>query len=163
MKEGRWKCRSDGQRGKPKPGFPRCPQPFGNHTKRDSHIFHRPARRGKLENQKQVSHFPTCCLFLSQIQTKKGGLAADRFAPAFRLILGLENAAPGRQPVLPRLDFDRAAVGACEARLFQFTGQEHGDGKLPLNKSPPAIYMRRLPIYGNGITTSTSSASSSSP
>ena len=28
MKEGPWKCRSDGQRGKPKPRFPRCPQPL---------------------------------------------------------------------------------------------------------------------------------------
>jgi hypothetical protein len=45
------------------------------------------------ENQKQVSHFPTCCLSLSQNRTKKGGLAAGRFAPAFGLILGLENAA----------------------------------------------------------------------
>jgi hypothetical protein len=27
-----------------------------------------------------------------KLKPRKGGLAADRFAPAFRLILGLENA-----------------------------------------------------------------------
>jgi hypothetical protein len=58
---------------------------------RDSHISTAPTARGKVENQGQVSHFPTCC-FSSQNQTQKGGLAADRFAPASRLILELENA-----------------------------------------------------------------------
>ena len=29
---------------------------------RDSHISTAPARRGKVENRKQVSHFPTCGL-----------------------------------------------------------------------------------------------------
>src|SRR5690348_14294537 len=82
---GPWKCRSDGQRGKPKAGFPRCPQPL-EIAERDFHISTAPATRGKVENQQQVSHFPTCC-FLSQHQTKKGGPAAVRFAPAFRLIL----------------------------------------------------------------------------
>jgi hypothetical protein len=52
----------------------------------DFHIPTAPVKRGKVENQKQVSHFPTCGL-LSQNQFRKGGLAADRFAPAFRLIL----------------------------------------------------------------------------
>jgi hypothetical protein len=31
-----------------------------------------------------------------------------------------------------RLDFGRADSGACEARLFQFTGQAHGEGDLRL-------------------------------
>ena len=43
------------------------------------------------ENQKQVSHFPTCWFSVSK-PNQEGGLAADRFAPAFRLILRLENA-----------------------------------------------------------------------
>ena len=62
---------------------------------------------GREENQNQVSlsshrpwkslrdsHIPTAPTTnpLSQNQPKKGGPAADRFAPAFRLILGLENA-----------------------------------------------------------------------
>jgi hypothetical protein len=53
---------------------------------RDSHIPTAPARRGKVENQRQVSHFPTCC-FLNQINPRKETLAADRFTPAFRLII----------------------------------------------------------------------------
>jgi hypothetical protein len=48
---------------------------------------------GKVESQNQASHFPTARLCPSQIQTQKGGLKASRFAPAFRLILRLENAA----------------------------------------------------------------------
>jgi hypothetical protein len=39
-----------------------------------------------VENQRQVSHFPTCCFFGSN-QSRKETLAADRFAPASRLIL----------------------------------------------------------------------------
>jgi hypothetical protein len=92
MKEGPWKCRSDGQRGKPKPGFPRCPQPL-EITQNVIPTF--PPPRLGVENWKTKSRFPTfplVVLYLSQNQTKKGGLAADRFAPAFRLILGLENA-----------------------------------------------------------------------
>jgi len=42
---------------------------------RDSHISTASAGRGKMENQKQVSHFPTCC-FCSQNPIQKGGLAA---------------------------------------------------------------------------------------
>ena len=76
---GAWKKR------KTKPRFP-----FVSHSPwkslRDSHIPTAPARRGKVENQKQVSHFPTCC-FLVLNQFRKEPLAADRFAPAFRLIV----------------------------------------------------------------------------
>jgi hypothetical protein len=76
---GAWKTR------KTKPRFP-----FVSHrpwkSLRDSHIPTAPARRGKMENQNQVSHFPTCC-FLDQINQRKETLAADRLAPAFRLIL----------------------------------------------------------------------------
>jgi hypothetical protein len=51
---GAWKTR------KTKPKFP-----FVSHSPRkslrDFHIPTAPARRGKVENQNQVSHFPTCC------------------------------------------------------------------------------------------------------
>src|ERR1035438_5728584 len=47
---------------KTKGRFSSAPTALGNRTQRDSHISTAPARRGKVENQKQVSHFPTCCL-----------------------------------------------------------------------------------------------------
>jgi hypothetical protein len=93
MKEGPWKCRSDGQRGKPKPGFPRCPQSL-EITQNVIPTF--PPPRLGVENWKTKSRFPTFPLvvcFSLKIKPRKGGLAADRFAPPFRLILGLENAA----------------------------------------------------------------------
>jgi hypothetical protein len=92
-----------------------------------SHSFHRPLEisqkprdfhiptaqlrgHGKVENQKQVSHFPTaardyhsCCLCKNQNQRKEvGRCAASSFSirspcgrtePLFMLILRLENAA----------------------------------------------------------------------
>src|SRR5947207_3270590 len=64
-----------GKRGKPKAGFPSFPTALGNRKRRDSHIPTAPARRGKVENQTQVSHFPTCCLFFSE---RRPGA---RFAP----------------------------------------------------------------------------------
>ena len=76
---GAWKTR------KTKPRFPILSHgPWK--SLRDSHIPTAPARRGKVENQKQVSHFPTCC-FLVRNQSRKETPAADRFAPAFRLIV----------------------------------------------------------------------------
>ena len=49
-----------GTRGKPKAGFPPVPQRLGiSPTARDSHIPTAPAAAGKVQNQKQVSHFPT--------------------------------------------------------------------------------------------------------
>jgi len=45
-------------------------------------------KSGKPKAGFPLSHL----LFLLKNPTQKGGLAADRFAPAFRLILGLENA-----------------------------------------------------------------------
>src|ERR1700733_14679977 len=48
--------------------------PFVSHgpwkSLRDCHIPTAPARRGKVENQRQVSHFPTCCFCPKSI--KKG-------------------------------------------------------------------------------------------
>ena len=72
-----WKWRGCGKRGKPKAGFPLFPQPLGNLAKgrRDSHISTAPAEagRGKVENQKQVSHFPTATNSLFS-RTKKPDL-----------------------------------------------------------------------------------------
>ena len=52
----------------------------------DFHIPTAPVKRGKVENRKQVSHFPTHCSF-NQISPRKETLAAERFASAFRLII----------------------------------------------------------------------------
>jgi hypothetical protein len=79
-----WKCRVYGKRGKPKTGFPLFPQPLGNLAKgrRDSHISTAPATKadGKVENQKQVSHFPTARIPFSQ--NKKTG--RGRASPSAR-------------------------------------------------------------------------------
>ena len=37
----------------------------------DSHIPTAPAGRGKVENQKQVSHFPTCCFLIKTLFRKE--------------------------------------------------------------------------------------------
>src|ERR1700694_3880172 len=60
-----------GRRGKPKAGFPRASTVLGNRKSRDSHIPTAAARRGKVENQKQVSHFPTCCFFFPQNKSER--------------------------------------------------------------------------------------------
>jgi hypothetical protein len=78
-------------RWKTKDGFPTAPTALGNRKRRDSHISTAATRRGKVENEKHVSHFPARCLCVFQT-TQKGGLAPGRSAPAFRLILQLENA-----------------------------------------------------------------------
>ena len=61
---GAWKTR------KTKPRFP-----FVSHSPWkslcDSPIPTAPARRGKVENQKQVSHFPTCCFFVPTNQERR--------------------------------------------------------------------------------------------
>jgi len=60
---GPWKTR------KTKPRFPFVfPSPWK--SLRDSHIPTAPARRGKVENQKQVSHFPTLLSSLSNPQNQ---------------------------------------------------------------------------------------------
>src|SRR5713226_6891598 len=60
-----------GRRGKPKAGFPRASTVLGNRKSRDSHIPTAAARRGKVENQKQVSHFPTCCFSSPQNESER--------------------------------------------------------------------------------------------
>src|SRR5262249_22309551 len=59
--KGPWKWRARGRSGKAKAAFPLLPPSLGNLAKgaRFPHS-HRPAcGHGKVENQKQVSHFPT--------------------------------------------------------------------------------------------------------
>src|SRR3981081_3950735 len=60
-----------GRRGKTKAGFPRASTVLGNRKSRDSHIPTAAARRGKVENQKQVSHFPTFCFFFPQNESER--------------------------------------------------------------------------------------------
>jgi hypothetical protein len=78
-----WKCRGYGKRGKPKAGFPLFPQPLGNLAKdrRDSHISTAPATKadGKVENQKQVSHFPTAT---NPLFSRRKTRAAGRASPS---------------------------------------------------------------------------------
>ena len=72
----------------------RCPQPL--EIARGA-IPTFPPPRLRVEKWKTKNRFPTFPLvaLLSQNQIKKGNPAADRFAPAFRLILVLENATYG--------------------------------------------------------------------
>jgi hypothetical protein len=68
-----------GKRGKPKAGFPSLSTALGNRVAIPTFP---PSRRG-VEKWKTKSRFPTFPLVvLIQNQTQKGGLAADRFAPA---------------------------------------------------------------------------------
>src|SRR5579863_8452910 len=61
---------------KTKGRFSSAPTVRGNRKKRDFHIPTVPAGRGKVENEKHVSHFPACCLYV-QNRKEPGG----RFAP----------------------------------------------------------------------------------
>jgi hypothetical protein len=80
-----------GRGGKPKAGFPPRPQPL--EIAKGAIPTFPPPRLG-VEKWKTKSRFPTFPLVVFILKTKpqKGGLAADRFAHAFRLILQLENA-----------------------------------------------------------------------
>jgi len=95
MKNELWKWRNGGKRGNPKAGFPLFPPFLGNlaNNARFPH-FHSSGGSRRMEKWKTKSRFPTfpLAVFSSPKTNQKGGLAADRFAPAFRLILGLENA-----------------------------------------------------------------------
>ena len=75
-----------GKRGKPTTGFPLFPPPL-EIAARFPHS-HRPDEAvEKWKSKNRISTFPRPC-FPSHNSNHKGGLAADRFAPAFRLILG---------------------------------------------------------------------------
>jgi len=62
----------DGQRGKPKAGFPLLPTTLGNRMP-DFHIPAAPAhdRHGKVEIQEQDSHFPTAHRLSQTQKTRK--------------------------------------------------------------------------------------------
>src|SRR4029453_4400374 len=68
-------------RWKTKGRFPTAPTALGNRKQRNSHIPTAATTRGKVETERHVSHFPAHG-FVFVSKTKKGGLAADRFAPA---------------------------------------------------------------------------------
>jgi hypothetical protein len=82
-----------GRGGKPKAGFP--PRPQALEIAQDAIPTFPPPRRG-AEKWKTKSTFPTFPLaafgVLKLKQHRKEDLAAGRYAPAFRLILQLENA-----------------------------------------------------------------------
>ena len=75
-----------GRRGKPNPGFPRRPQPL-EIAARFPHSHRRDEAR---KSGKRKARFPLSrLLFVYRKRTQKGGPAAGRFAPAFRLIVRL--------------------------------------------------------------------------
>jgi len=80
-----------GKRGKPKAGFPSFPTALGN---RQSAIptFPQPRLRprGKVEIQKQDSHFPVAALIL--LKKKERRFPRTPGSPSFRLIVQLEYA-----------------------------------------------------------------------
>ena len=86
MRGGRWKCRAmDAEENQTRVSL-RAHRPWKSQKARFPHS-HRPDddAAGKVEIQKQDSHFPYGSNPSSN-QTK-GGLAAGRYAPGFRLIL----------------------------------------------------------------------------
>ena len=65
---------------KTKGRFPSAPTALGNRQHRDSHIPTAATRRGKVENESHVSHFPACCFIVSK-KNQKGGPAAVASLP----------------------------------------------------------------------------------
>jgi hypothetical protein len=63
------------------PTLPTSPLEISPKNRRDSHIPTAPATKadGKVENQKQVSHFPTAISYVRKTNGKRAG-----FAPALR-------------------------------------------------------------------------------
>lgn len=84
---GLWKCRAMDAEENQIQVFLRAHSPWKSQQRRFPHS-HSPGdeARGKVEIQTQDSHFPTGPVPLSKTN-QKGGPAADRFAPASRLIL----------------------------------------------------------------------------
>ena len=96
----------------------RAHTPWKSHTARFPHSH--PGDEG-AEKWKTKGTFPTFPLdvFVSSKTTQKGGLAAGRFAPAFRLILQLENAR-----VLQKLGFQekqRGTIMGMESIIYCLT------------------------------------------
>jgi hypothetical protein len=64
-----------GTRGKPEAGFPPAPQRLEiSQNTRDFHIPTAPMSGGKVENQIQVSHFPTLRFLIYSRRPGQGGL-----------------------------------------------------------------------------------------
>jgi hypothetical protein len=117
MKQRAVEMTDHGRGGKPKAGFPPRPQSL-EIANSAIPTFPQPRRgAGKWKTKSTFSTFPLT-VFAFVKQEKKGGLAAGRFAPAFRLILRLENTNySGNQfgnPQRPDSSFERSYVG-----LFQ--------------------------------------------
>src|SRR3984893_19577864 len=53
--------------------IPSTPPDLGNRKQRDPHISTAATRRGKVENEKHVSHFPTCCFFFPNESERRPG------------------------------------------------------------------------------------------
>lgn len=85
-----WKCRVVDAEDNQLQVFLRAHSPWK--SLRDSHIPTAATNSGKVESQKQASHFPTALRFLSSDKTKKEAWRRVAALPAFRLILQLENA-----------------------------------------------------------------------
>ena len=97
-----WKCRGYGKRGKPKAGFPLFPRAPWKSRQQQARFPHSHSADdegdGKVENQKQVSHFPTApnSSLSKQRTNNSGGFAPPKSTkgdfrqhppgPAFRLI-----------------------------------------------------------------------------
>jgi hypothetical protein len=86
-----WKCRAVDAEENQQQVFLRGHSPWK--SLRDSHIPTAATSSGKVESQKQASHFPTALRFLSsRAKQKKEAWRRVAALPAFRLILQLENA-----------------------------------------------------------------------
>ena len=59
--------------------------------------------------------------------------------------------APSRQPLRPRLGFARAGAAPAKPAYFNSPAKRMVKANHPSSRSQPAIYMRPLPTYANGI------------
>src|ERR1022692_1259478 len=127
-----------GRRGKPKPGFPSPPTSPWKSLSRFPHC-RSPGhdRHGKVEIQKQDSHFATApSLSLSNQKTK-----GDQPQPktlSFRLISGLEYAPPGPVPISRLRNADPSHV--------QETRYLSKCVAVPGESSATRVYARRSPF-----------------
>jgi len=161
-----------GRGGKPKSGFPPRPRALGNRQRRAIPTFPPPRRRSRLEKWKSKSRIPTFPpARFPTFKPKKGGLAADRSAPAFRLILREnrnrrsgsffdENMLPIPVPSGPDhscLCFTGQTVPRSRARMPVVCRQEclaeclcHSSGDIARVTKGPMSRSRWLPaVHGN--------------
>jgi len=80
MRGRRWKCRAMDAEENERHVFLHAHSPWKSQKARFPHSHRRDDNAdGKVEIQKQDSHFPTGSIF--SLKTKKGGLEAGRYAP----------------------------------------------------------------------------------